>query len=76
MGYESGDINVNGQTRTYMLMQNDKHSFDEVTDKLGMMLSANRSHSIEPVDYDLNGKLIHEPLFDDLPHCFPARTHI
>lgn len=25
-------------------------------------------------DIDLNGKLIHEPLFDDLPHCFSART--
>lgn len=27
-------------------------------------------------DYDLSGNLIHEPLFEDLPHCFPARTHI
>jgi hypothetical protein len=27
-------------------------------------------------DYDLAGNLIHEPLFEDLPHCFPARTHI
>lgn len=27
-------------------------------------------------DYDLNGQLIHAPLFNDLPHCFPARTHI
>lgn len=27
-------------------------------------------------DYDLSGNLIHEPLFTDLPHCFPARTHI
>lgn len=27
-------------------------------------------------DYDLNGNLIHEPLFDDLPHCFPARTSV
>ena len=27
-------------------------------------------------DYDINGNLIHEPLFTDLPHCFPARTHI
>jgi hypothetical protein len=26
-------------------------------------------------DYDLAGNLIHEPLFEDLPHCFPARTH-
>lgn len=26
-------------------------------------------------DYDLHGKLMHEPLFADLPHCFPARTH-
>jgi len=26
-------------------------------------------------DYDINGNLIHEPLFKDLPHCFPARTH-
>lgn len=26
-------------------------------------------------DYDLDGQLIHEPLFEDLPHCFPARTH-
>lgn len=25
-------------------------------------------------DLDLNGNLIHEPLFSDLPHCFPART--
>jgi hypothetical protein len=27
-------------------------------------------------DYDIAGNLIHEPLFEDLPHCFPARTHI
>jgi hypothetical protein len=27
-------------------------------------------------DYDINGNLIHEPLFEDLPHCFPARTHV
>jgi hypothetical protein len=27
-------------------------------------------------DIDNNGNLIHEPLFTDLPHCFPARTHI
>jgi hypothetical protein len=27
-------------------------------------------------DYDIAGNLIHEPLFDDLPHCFPARTHV
>lgn len=26
-------------------------------------------------DYDLAGNLIHEPLFEDLPHCFTARTH-
>jgi hypothetical protein len=26
-------------------------------------------------DYDINGNLIHKPLFKDLPHCFPARTH-
>lgn len=27
-------------------------------------------------DYDIAGNLIHKPLFEDLPHCFPARTHI
>jgi hypothetical protein len=27
-------------------------------------------------DYDILGNLIHEPLFEDLPHCFPARTQI
>lgn len=27
-------------------------------------------------DYDILGNLIHEPLFEDLPHCFSARTHI
>lgn len=27
-------------------------------------------------DYDIAGNLIHEPLFEDLPHCFPARTHV
>ena len=27
-------------------------------------------------DYNIAGDLIHEPLFEDLPHCFPARTHI
>jgi hypothetical protein len=27
-------------------------------------------------DYDIAGNLIHEPLFEDLPHCFTARTHI
>lgn len=26
-------------------------------------------------DYDLNNQLIHKPLFEDLPHCFPSRTH-
>lgn len=26
-------------------------------------------------DLDLDGKLIHEPLFTDLPHCFKARTN-
>jgi hypothetical protein len=55
MGYESGNVNTNGQTRTYMMLQNDKHSFDEITSKLGMMTSANRSHSVEPCDYDLDG---------------------
>ncbi len=55
MGYESGDINTKGQTRTYLLLQNEKHSFDEITDKLGMMITANRSHSVEPCDYDLDG---------------------
>ncbi|MEI6091822.1 MAG: choice-of-anchor D domain-containing protein [bacterium] len=54
-GYESGDVNTSGQTRTYMLLQNAKHSFDEVTDKLGMMITANRSHSVEPCDFDLDG---------------------
>jgi len=27
-------------------------------------------------DYDLNDNLIQAPLFDDLPHCFPAKTHV
>ena len=27
-------------------------------------------------DLTRDGKLIHKPLFTDLPHCFPARTHI
>jgi hypothetical protein len=27
-------------------------------------------------DYTKDGKLIDKPLFTDLPHCFPARTHI
>lgn len=27
-------------------------------------------------DLDLDGKLIHEPLFTDLPHCFKARTSV
>lgn len=27
-------------------------------------------------DYDIAGNLIHEPLFEDLPHCFSARTHV
>lgn len=27
-------------------------------------------------DYDVNGKRIEAPLFDNLPHCFPARTHV
>jgi len=27
-------------------------------------------------DLDRNGKMIQAPLFTDLPHCFPARTHI
>lgn len=27
-------------------------------------------------DLDEHGNLIDEPLFTDLPHCFPARTHI
>jgi hypothetical protein len=26
-------------------------------------------------DYDIDGNLIHKSLFEDLPHCFPARTH-
>ena len=26
-------------------------------------------------DYDIKGNLVHEPLFEDLPHCFLARTH-
>lgn len=26
-------------------------------------------------DLDSNGNLIHEPLFEDLPQCFPSRTH-
>jgi hypothetical protein len=33
----------------------------------------NKNHTY---DLDENGVLIHEPLFTDLPHCFPARTHI
>ena len=27
-------------------------------------------------DLDLNGQLIEAPLFHDLPHCFPAKTHV
>jgi hypothetical protein len=27
-------------------------------------------------DYDANGKLIEAPLFDNLPHCFTAKTHL
>ena len=27
-------------------------------------------------DYDVDGKRIEAPLFENLPHCFPARTHI
>ena len=27
-------------------------------------------------DYDIAGNLVHDPLFEDLPHCFTARTHI
>lgn len=27
-------------------------------------------------DYDILGHMIHQPLFEDLPHCFVARTHL
>lgn len=52
-GYE--DVNTKGQTRTYMLFQDENHFYTEKTDELGMMLSANRPHSFEPADFDLDG---------------------
>ena len=37
----------------------------------------NPQDSNHTYDYDLEGNLLdQEPLFTDLPHCFPARTHI
>jgi hypothetical protein len=39
-------------------------------DKVPNVLGRNDTY-----DLDANGELINEPLFTNLPHCFPARTH-
>jgi hypothetical protein len=54
-GYESGSTNVEGQTRTYFIRQNEDGEFKEITEELGLIEAANRPHSAEPCDYDLNG---------------------
>jgi len=54
-GYEQAPTNVNGQTRTYVLFQDEQKHYIEKTEELGMMTSANRPHSFEPADFDLDG---------------------
>ncbi len=54
-GYESGSTNTSGQTRAYFNMQLEDGTFKEVTDDLGLLEAANRPHSVEPGDFDLDG---------------------
>lgn len=56
-GYENAATNTNvaGQTRTYVNKQYPDGTFKEITDDLGMLISANRPHSAEPCDFDLDG---------------------
>ncbi len=57
MGYSdaANNINMEGQSRLYICMQNDTGYFDDVTKKLGLFYSMQEAHSMEPCDYDLDG---------------------
>jgi hypothetical protein len=58
-GYENSQYNINmeGQTRLYVLKQNDEGKFEDITKDLGLFESMRRVHSLEPVDFDLDGDL-------------------
>jgi hypothetical protein len=59
MGYqdEASKTNLQGQTRLYILRQNDSMFFDDITKSLGLFENMKEGHSMEPCDYDLDGDL-------------------
>jgi len=47
--------NLEGQERLYICRQNENHSFDDISRKLGIFHTIKEAHSIEPIDFDLDG---------------------
>ena len=63
-------INMQGQTRAYFLLQDSVGNFNDITDKLGFMKTLQHAHSIEPVDFDLDGDqdiFISHMIYDTIP---------
>ena len=71
-------VNYGTTWRTHLIIdvmpRNYYHRMCELYNPYGKV--PNPQNKNTTYDYDDMGNLIHEPLFKDLPHCFPARTHI
>jgi len=55
MGYL--EANTLGQSRLYICKQNKNQYFDDISIALGIKISMQQAHSLEPCDYDLDGDL-------------------
>jgi hypothetical protein len=49
--------NTEGQERLYVLKQNSGHSFDDISKAIGIFENEKEAHTVEPVDFDLDGDL-------------------
>lgn len=47
--------NLEGQERLYILQQKADKSFEDISKKLGIFFSMKEAHSMEPIDFDLDG---------------------
>lgn len=47
--------NLEGQERLYICRQNENHYFDDISKQLGIFHLIKEAHSIEPIDFDLDG---------------------
>ncbi|MCX7735729.1 MAG: FG-GAP-like repeat-containing protein [Candidatus Kapabacteria bacterium] len=47
--------NLEGQERLYICRQNENRSFDDISRQLGIFHLIKEAHSIEPIDFDLDG---------------------